>query len=143
MPRLFTDDLVAVEDGNYPISPKPKPKILIIDDDDGVREIVSMLLDQQGFETVEAADGKTALRLAAEIHFNAVLCDNLMPGMCGTEVVTRLRARPDTAHTPIILSSGRMDTLDESILDFCTYLLPKPFLPRELAAVMTAALATD
>lgn len=118
---------------------KEKPKILIVDDDDLVREVVAMTLHCHGFEAVAVGDGPSALKATEQTRFSAVICDNLMPGMSGAEVVSRLRTGEKTAQLPIILSSGRPDSIHSSQPNSRIFLLPKPFLPAELIATVTAA----
>jgi len=119
-----------------------KLKILIVDDNDPVREIMVAILEHHGFEVVDASDGHTALQLAHEKRFDAVVCDSLMPGMSGAEVVTRLRSEPATATIPIIVSSGRGDALTTWVAPSAsTHYLPKPFTPDEFVAKVEGVLA--
>ena len=114
-------------------------RILLIDDDPAIRDIVRFALAREGFEVVEAADGTRGLELAARSVPDLVLLDVMMPGPDGMEVCRRLRAR---GRTPIIFLSSRDDEIDRVLGlelggdDYVT----KPFSPRELVARVKAVL---
>lgn len=83
-------------------------KILIADDEAGIRDSVAMLLELHGHEVVAAADGKEALRRLAE-RPDLVFCDVDMPGMNGFEVLERARGTPEGQAVPFIFLTGRAD----------------------------------
>lgn len=72
--------------------------ILLVDDDDTLRQSLLMLLQSEGHEVTEAADGETALEQARRHYFDLVLCDVRMPGIDGIETISRLRESIDDAH---------------------------------------------
>jgi two-component system OmpR family response regulator len=115
------------------------PKILVVDDDAHIRQMVCFALAKSGFATVEAAHGRAALDLFARERPDLVVLDILMPEMDGTEVCRRLRR---TGATPIIFLSSKDDEVDRIIGlelggdDYVT----KPFSPRELVARVRAVL---
>jgi DNA-binding response OmpR family regulator len=104
------------------------PKVLVVDDEPIVREVVCAYLQRDGFETVEAGDGDGALEAAAnDPALSLVVLDVMIPEPDGLEVCRRLRARSDT---PIILLTARGEEADRIVgHDYVT----KPFSPRELA----------
>ena len=114
--------------------------ILVIDDDESLRDTIGMMLEQEGFRAVEAADGKTGFERAMTLKPDLVLVDLRLPGMSGTEICKQLRA----AHvaTPIIVLSALGDELDKVLLleigadDY----MVKPFGTRELMARIRAVL---
>ncbi len=114
-------------------------RILLIDDDPGIRDVVRFALAREGFEVEEAADGTAGLASAAARPPDLVLLDVMMPGPDGMEVCRRLRAR---GRTPIIFLSSRDDEIDRVLGlelggdDYVT----KPFSPRELVARVKAVL---
>ena len=79
-------------------------RILIIDDDEALRESLQFVLSAEGYEAVAAEEGLQALRLAEESPFDAVLCDLRMPGIDGLELVPQLAQR--LPETTIILMSA-------------------------------------
>ena len=114
-------------------------KILIVDDDPHIREVLRFALEKDGFSVVEAANGAQALERHAAERPDLIVLDILMPEMDGTEVCRRLRR--DHA-TPIVFLSSRDDEVDRILGlelggdDYVT----KPFSPRELVARVRAVL---
>jgi two-component system OmpR family response regulator len=114
-------------------------RILIVDDDPSIREVVRFALRKEGYETAEAGDGAEALRLFDETGPDLVVLDILMPEMDGTEVCRALRSR---SRVPIIFLSSKDEEVDRILGlelggdDYVT----KPFSPRELVARARAVL---
>ncbi len=110
--------------------------ILVVDDVAANRDAVRELLDVDGYRLVEAPDGPTALKLAAETPPDLVLLDVMMPGMDGYEVCRRLRADKRLAEVPVIVvtalgdSASRLAAIQAGADDFVT----KPFSGVELRA---------
>lgn len=88
---------------------KTPGKILIIDDDDNVRRIVTKLLSKNGYEPIAAATGKEGLALAAQRQPDLVLCDLEMPQMDGYAVFARLRDDAKLAEIPVVFLTGRAE----------------------------------
>lgn len=82
-------------------------KILIVDDEDNVREVISYVLEEKGFITDEAKDGKDALKKISRIKPDAIILDIGMPGMDGLQACRRLRENPRTQNIPIIFLSAQ------------------------------------
>jgi CheY-like chemotaxis protein len=80
-------------------------KILVIDDDAEVREMVRLTLRIRGYIVHEAADGRIGLAMMDEVKPDLVILDLMLPGMSGTEVMRHLRADPNHAGTPVIILS--------------------------------------
>jgi two-component system response regulator VicR len=106
-------------------------RILLVEDEQTIAGVVRDYLVQAGFQVDLAADGFTALRVAAERHPDLVLLDRMLPGLDGVEVCRRLR---QTMSVPVIMLTA-LGTEDDRILglevgadDYIT----KPFSPREL-----------
>ncbi|NEB78837.1 response regulator transcription factor [Streptomyces sp. SID14478] len=106
-------------------------RVLVVDDDPTVAEVVAGYLDRSGYDVARAADGPSALERAAAHRPDLVVLDLMLPGMDGLEVCRRLRAR---GPVPVIMLTARGDE-DDRILglevgadDYVT----KPFSPREL-----------
>jgi DNA-binding response OmpR family regulator len=107
-------------------------RVLVVDDDPTVAEVVGAYLVQAGIEVHHAADGVSALAVAARTRPDLVVLDLMLPGLSGLEVCTRLRsARPDLAVvmlTALGEESDRVAGLETGADDY----LVKPFSPREL-----------
>jgi two-component system OmpR family response regulator len=114
-------------------------KILIVDDDPAIRDVVRFALTRAGFEAVEAADGPAALDAFAAAAPDLVVLDVLLPGLDGIEVCRELRRR---SSVPILFLSSKEDEVDRVVgleLGGDDY-IGKPFSPRELVARVRALL---
>jgi two-component system OmpR family response regulator len=114
-------------------------KILIVDDDGHIREVVRYALAQAGHTVIEAKDGQEAIQRFEATPPDLVVLDIIMPELDGLDVCRRLRAM---SSTPIIFLSSRDDELDRVLgleLGADDY-LAKPFSPRELVARVKAVL---
>lgn len=116
--------------------------ILVIDDEESIRELLKFHLQKAGYTVSEAADGETALAEARRIKPQLILLDLMLPGMDGIEVCRSLKMQSATAATPVIMLTARVDEVDKVLGlemgadDYVT----KPFSPRELIARVKAVL---
>ncbi len=114
-------------------------KILVVDDDPRLRELVAIALERAGHRVITAADGQLALTHAAREAPDLIVLDIGLPEMDGFEVCRRLRARSDV---PILFLTARDDEIDRILgleLGADDY-VTKPFSPRELVARVKAIL---
>ncbi len=116
--------------------------ILVVDDNEQNRDMLSRRLEKNGLQVSTANDGKQALELVRSQSFDTILLDIMMPGMDGREVLNRLKQDPQTRHIPVIMISA-LDELESVI--YCIEhgaedFLPKPFNPTFLKARMGASL---
>ena len=119
------------------------PRLLMIEDDRRLAQMVAEYLGQSGFEVAHAPDGEQGLEQLRLIHPEMVILDLMMPGIDGLEVCRRIRALPDElARTPVLMLTAKGDPMDRIIgleIGADDY-LPKPFEPRELLARVKALL---
>jgi DNA-binding response OmpR family regulator len=114
--------------------------ILVIDDDESLRDTIAVVLEQEGFTLVQAADGRTGLDRALTLKPDLLLVDLRLPGISGMEVCKKLRS--SNIKTPIIVLSAVGDEVDKVLLleigadDYVV----KPFGVRELLARIRAVL---
>jgi DNA-binding response OmpR family regulator len=80
-------------------------RIWVVDDDPHARELVRRNLTREGFEVLEAADGATGIARAKELKPDVILLDVMMPGRDGWSTLAALKADPELAHTPVIMST--------------------------------------
>ena len=86
----------------------------MVDDEHGVRELLTTALRHAGYNARSAPSGETALKMAAQQRPRAVLCDLMMPnGMSGFEFVARFRSDPRTAEIPVLIVTGKDVTPDD------------------------------
>ncbi len=105
------------------------PLALVVDDEDSIRLLIEVTLQMEGYRVITAADGPTALALAAEHRPDVVTLDIMMPGMTGWEVAQHLGRDPLTRSVPIVVVSGKPMTELESAPDrsLASAVLSKPF----------------
>lgn len=116
-----------------------KQKILIVDDDNNIAELISLYLTKECFETMIAGDGETALRLKDSFAPNLILLDLMLPGIDGYQVCREIRAK---SSTPIIMLSAKGEIFDKVLgleLGADDY-IEKPFDSKELVARVKAVL---
>lgn len=113
--------------------------VLIVEDEESYREALEYMLTKEGFDVLTAADGNEGLALFDRQGADIVLLDVMMPGLSGTEVCRRLRAK---SSVPIIMVTARDDEIDKVVgleLGADDY-VTKPFSHRELVARIRAVL---
>jgi signal transduction histidine kinase/CheY-like chemotaxis protein len=115
--------------------------VLVIDDDPAARAITRRVLEREGYVVEEAADGETGLRRAQELRPDLITLDILMPVMDGWAVLTRLKADPALAHTPVILQTIVEDRNMGFTLGAAEY-LTKPIERKRLAALVRRYVAS-
>jgi DNA-binding response OmpR family regulator len=113
---------------------KLKARILVVDDEDEILELLDFNLRQAGFNVLKASDGKTALAQARSNQPDLIVLDLLLPEMDGTEVFKTLRQDRATTHIPVIMLTAKATEIDRIVgleLGADDY-VTKPFSPREL-----------
>lgn len=116
------------------------PKILVVDDDPRLRDLLRRYLGENDFSVSVADGGQSMNRLWIREHFDVLILDLMMPGEDGLQILRRLRAAKDT--TPVIMLTARGEDVDRIVgleLGADDY-LAKPFNPRELLARIHAVL---
>ncbi|MFM2421052.1 MAG: hypothetical protein RL385_5775 [Pseudomonadota bacterium] len=115
------------------------PRVLLIDDDLRLAEMLSTYLRGRGFDVIHCADGASGLRAALRGDIDAVVLDVTLPDTDGFEVLRKLRAKE---QVPVLMLTARGEDTDRIVgleLGADDY-LPKPFNPRELVARLSAVL---
>lgn len=119
-------------------------RILVIDDDDGIRRVVRRILERAGHEVSEAGNGEEGLRLHRDWRPELIVTDIFMPQLDGLETILQLRR--DGAAVPIIAisggdRSGKLDLRTEAALLGAAHTLRKPFEPAALIRCVAGLLA--
>ncbi len=115
-------------------------RILVVDDEQDVTELLAYTFQQQGWQTVVAHDGPTALERARQFRPDLIVLDIMMPGMDGFEVYRRLQSFPETASIPVLFLTARSEEIDHIVgleLGAEDYVV-KPISPRLLIARINA-----
>ncbi|MGB3414599.1 MAG: MtrAB system response regulator MtrA [Microbacteriaceae bacterium] len=115
------------------------PRILVVDDDVALAEMIGIVLDSEGFQVEHAADGAQALLSFEKTKPDLILLDLMLPGIDGIEVCRRIRAK---SGLPIIMLTARTDTADvvQGLESGADDYVMKPFNPKELVARIRARL---
>lgn len=102
----------------------PRHRILVVDDDAAILQLLRELLEDEGFVVLPAADGEPALALALETPPDLVLTDLMLPHLDGRALFARLREHPTTAHIPVLLMTAAGQARHD---DGFAAFIPKPF----------------
>ena len=119
-----------------------RPRLLLVEDDRALAELLTWHFDREGYDVVRTADGDEALLLAQERTPDLVILDWMIEGVTGIEVCRRLRRKASTAKVPIIMLTARGEETDRirSLETGADDYVTKPFSPRELLARVGAVL---
>ena len=114
----------------------PPARILVVDDNEALRENLQEALELEGYEVAVAADGVAALaRLREDSRFAAVLLDLMMPGMDGRELLAQIRGDGRLAGLPVVMTTGQTGSRARAGVPANAF-LTKPFGVRELLAAL-------
>ena len=108
-------------------------KVLVVDDEWGIRDMLSRFLTEEGYEVILAANGEEAIKLAERENPQVILLDIMMPGIDGIETCKRLKAEEKTRFIPIIMATALWDTYAEAIEAGAEDFVTKPFHLAELS----------
>lgn len=117
-------------------------KILVVDDEPDIVELITYNLKKEGFEVTSATDGEEAVTKIRKGEFNLIVLDLMLPGMQGMELCRVLRNDPRTENLPIIMLTAKGEEVDRILgleIGADDY-ISKPFSPRELVARVKAVL---
>ncbi|KQY84537.1 two-component system response regulator [Brevundimonas sp. Root1423] len=116
--------------------------LLVVDDDDRIRELLKEFLAREGYRVTGAAHAAAAKRMMELIEFDLVVLDVMMPGESGFDLTTWVRSKAETSKTPVLLLTARGDPDDriEGLSRGADDYMSKPFDPRELALRVDAIL---
>lgn len=111
----------------------PARTVLLLEDDDSVRELIKVLLGTEGYSIVEARNGRDGLAKAEELHPDLMILDLMMPGVDGERVLEAMREHASLSKVPVLVVSGKyesLETLREQIGE--ENIFPKPFEPTRM-----------
>ncbi|CAH0291799.1 response regulator [Pseudomonas koreensis] len=117
--------------------------ILVVDDEYLIADILGFALEDEGFMTVTASNGKKALEVLERERPALVITDFMMPVMDGLEFAEAVRAQPSVKHLPIILMSGAQAHIGMQRSDLFDVVVPKPFDIAVIVGEVKRLLATE
>lgn len=118
----------------------PKEKILVVDDEEVIRDVCSQILQEEGYQVVAAASGMEALRLVSDDAFDAVVTDIMMPDMSGLELLEVIKRTSLEIRSVVITGLGTFEMATQSDRLGAREFVVKPFTPDELANAVSKAL---
>ena len=132
---------IDTEDG---ASVRTRPRVLLVDDDTTIRDVVGFMLDRLEYSTVSVTSGQAAIDAVMESTYEIVLMDVNMPEMDGIEATRRIRAQVSQDHQPVIIAMTANSTFSDELTCIgagMNYFLPKPIRMAHLAAALESGAA--
>src|SRR5580765_8893971 len=120
----------------------PRPAVLVVEDEQNIRELVCLHLGLENYDCIECGDGESALKLARSRHFDLVILDVMLPGLDGVTVCRALRRESENPDVPVLMLTARREESDKvvGLESGADDYLTKPFGVRELVARARALL---
>lgn len=115
-------------------------KVLIVDDEEVIRDVCAQILANEGYEVATASSGKEALHMVSETTYDAVVTDIMMPDMSGLELLEILRSTSLDVCSIVITGLGTFDMATQSDRLGAREFVVKPFTPDELSEAVRKAL---
>lgn len=118
------------------------PLVLLVDDSRDTRELYGFVLNQAGYQVIDADDGLSALEIARRTRPDAIVMDINLPEMSGVDVIKLLRAEPETARTPILAFTAYAESAAEALRTGADAQCLKPCLPEDFLESLRLILPT-
>jgi DNA-binding response OmpR family regulator len=115
-------------------APTENQRVLIVEDEPDIMELVKVTLSDEGYQLLEAKDGEIGFKRAVEEHPDLILLDIMLPKMDGYEICRRLKSDPDTATMPVLMLTafGQKREIEEGFKVKADDYIVKPFEPLKL-----------
>ncbi|OHA46650.1 MAG: hypothetical protein A3A80_02180 [Candidatus Terrybacteria bacterium RIFCSPLOWO2_01_FULL_44_24] len=120
-------------------------KVLLIEDDRFLRELIAQKLEKEKFDVMQTVDGESGLRKLSEQKPDIVLLDLILPGMSGFEVLKKIREMPDSQTIPVVILSnlGQREDVEKGLsLGATDFLIKAHFTPGEIITKIKNVLST-
>ncbi|MGA5602317.1 response regulator [Streptomyces griseoincarnatus] len=126
------------------VVPSTSGRVLVVDDNKVIRQLIRVNLELEGIEVVTAADGAECLEVVQQVRPDVITLDVVMPRLNGLRTAARLRSDPRTAGIPLVIVSACSQHEVESGLDVgVDAFLAKPFEPQELVRVVQSLIGSS
>ncbi len=117
--------------------------ILVVDDNEEIRDLLVLVLEEEGYEVRAAASGDEALSLAREHRPDLITLDLSMPGTDGWTVLRELQSSQQTVGIPVLIISAFTRQLEEAVREHVARVIPKPFYLNQIITEVKATLGRD
>lgn len=114
---------------------RPRPRVLVVDDDEGIRELITSALAEEGYDVTAATDGVEALDIVRRCDPAMILLDMRMPVMDGRQFARAYRAQPGP-HAPIVICTAALDAEEDARAIGAAGFIGKPFRLDDLLAAV-------
>lgn len=121
-------------------------RILVVEDDKFLRELITQKLVKEGYEVIQATDGEEGVKKTKEEKPDLVLLDLILPGIDGFEALTRIRGGSDPSNTPVIILSnlGQKEDVERGLkLGATDYMIKAHFTPGEIITKIQKIFGTN
>ncbi len=108
-------------------------KILVVDDEEPIRDMLDRFLKEEGYEVILASTGEEAMGLAESEEPDLIFMDIIMPGLDGIEICRKLRAQEKTRSIPVMMATAFSETVTEALEVGVTDFVTKPFQLQEVS----------
>jgi DNA-binding response OmpR family regulator len=115
--------------------------VIVVDDSDEIRDLLTQLLEDEGYRVLAVEDGETALIMARRARPSLITLDLALPGENGEEVLRQLKADPETSGIPVLVVSGTDDAAERLRAAGAGGVLAKPFPLDEMQRLARALIA--
>ena len=120
-----------------------RPTVIVVDDSDDVRDILTLLLEDEGYRVMPVEDGETALMMTRLMRPSLITLDLGLPRADGQEILRRLKSDPDTSNIPVLIVSGMGSSVDRMLAAGADGILTKPFDLDEMQRLVTSLIEKD
>lgn len=119
-----------------------RPQVVVVDDSEPMRRLISTSLDRAGFDVIALPDGPAALEQLSTQTPAVILLDLMLPGMNGLEVLAKIRKHPLLKAVPVVIITGTMTFERDLVAAGATTLLRKPFDQPSLVGLVRTLVAS-
>ena len=119
-------------------------RILVVDDEESIQELMSSMLAERGYETVRAMDGEEGLKKLETFKPDIILLDLILPGLDGFETLERIKDNPQTSGIPVLILSnlGQRDEIEKGLkLGAIDFMVKAHFTPEEIVGKIKSILS--